>query len=308
MAKKAKWLSMAYFVFVILAIFLVISIVFLKKKETVSPVTLNLVPRSKTGVVLAFELNDILLTIDTKKMIQQIGFSRAMSYARSKKIGLSDVGAELSQIVYVTLHKVSENSVSKQNQVSAQASNQTPDCIRDWQAGRQSGSELKKIVLQKIEEHPEWFVNTLEQEIVSLLISNMLTPELFVSTLKIVPSGLDALVRYKNKNHTIIAFFNSDSDTFALLKETFPELFSLFDKIIVSCDTHQIKPDKKAYNFFLDRKKEYGETIILVEAEKNQYKAALSYGLESVLIPSKPGFLGLSFYPDFTVLDKKLSD
>jgi|GEM_PF-1174595 len=335
MAKRTRWLSIVYSLLAVTSILLVLYIVFSKnlfdsqqlyisnapvflpafekisfskktenKPHAITGVISNVIPRSKTGVVLVFELNAILLDVDTKKMIQEIGFSRIMAYARSKNIGFSSVGAELSRMVYVILHKISGDLVQEYDQVC----DHIPACLRDWQTGKQSGSELKKIVLQKTEEHAECFASTLEKDMVSMLISHMLTPESFVSSLKIVRSGLEALKRYKNKNHTIIAFFNSDPITVALLKEKFPELFSLFDGIIVSSDTHQVKPDKEAYAFFIDRKKEYGETIIFIEAEKNYYEAALSYGLEAILITQKSDFLGLNFYPDFTALDKKITE
>lgn len=280
--------------------------------KSVSPVSTqaifstNAVSASKTGITIVFDLNGVLLGVDAKKAFSEIGLSKILKYSSERNISFSSIEHELTKKVYEVFDAIQQ--VGKDCEALDPYGNVMPGMMCDWQMGRKSNSELKKQAIAAIQNHPEWFTCDIEKQLVQQIIIKMFTPELLVSTIKIVPEGLRFVEKCKQQGHTLMILSNWDAESFALLQEKLPELFTLFDDLIISGITHQTKPKREAYAPLVERKVKFNEEIIFIDDQKENIDAARALGLRGLLCTYKKGFLGLTSSPDFTTIEKQVAD
>lgn len=264
------------------------------------------IPASKTGITIVFDLNGVLLGVDAKKAFNEIGLSNILKYSSARNISFSSIEHELTKKVYEVFDAIQQTG----NDCHAldPYGNPMPGMMCDWQMGRKSNSELKAQAVKAIENHPEWFTSDIEKQLVQQIIIKMFTPELLVSTIKIMPEGLRFVEKCKKQGHTLMVLSNWDAESFALLQEKMPELFIHFDGLSVSGMTHQTKPKREAYAPLIERKSKFNEEIIFIDDQQENVDAARSLGLRGLLCTYKAGFLGFTSSPDFVLIEKQVAD
>lgn len=262
-------------------------------------------PASKTGIILAFDLHGVLLGVDAKRAFNEVGLSSVLKYASALNISFSQIEHELTKKVYGVFNTI--QSTGNDCNALDPYGNRMPGLMCDWQRGLKSNSELKAIIEKAIEAHPEWFAADIEKQLVHQIMVKMFTPELLVSTVKIIPEGLDFVKKCKEQGHTLIILSNWDPESFQLLQAKFPEFLILFDGMIVSGITHEAKPKREAYGLLIDRQKKYHEDILFIDDQKENVDAARKYGLQAIVCTSKPNFLGFTSAPDFLPIEKQVA-
>lgn len=268
------------------------------KRTAIAPADL---PASKTGVTLVFDLHGVLLGVDTKKAFNEIGLSKILKYSTTHGISFSQIESTLTEKVYSILDAIQPHNSPTPEDTSM------PALVAAWQQGLKSNNELKALVFAALEQHPEWFTSDVEKQLVQQVITKMFTPEQLIATVKIIPEGLAFVQRCKEKGHTLIILSNWDPESFELLETTHPELFSLFDAIMVSGFTHHLKPTADAFTPLATRKEKYHETIILIDDQEENITAAQNVGIQGILCPMKTSFFGFGETPDFARVEKMIT-
>src|SRR5207244_347899 len=101
-----------------------------------------------------------------------------------------------------------------------------------WLQGIMNTTEIRKLIEQEIDLHPEWFKCQAEKRTIQNTIRLIFTPEFFAQSRKISAAGIAFIKKCKREGHKIYALSNWDAESFVLLKQRYPELFDLFDGII----------------------------------------------------------------------------
>ncbi|MCX5925150.1 MAG: HAD-IA family hydrolase [Candidatus Dependentiae bacterium] len=277
----------------------------LVRNTYVSYVDISAIPASKTKITIAFDLGGVLLGIDTKKALDQMGSLNILKYMTQHKVSPISVKEELLKKVYEIFNTIQPggNSCEAQDPYG----NRMPAIMCDWQAGRKSNAELIAMVFHHIKQHPEWFTSSIEKELVESVIRKMFVPQLLASTITLIPEGLEYVKQCKKRGHTLMVLSNWDVESFELVKKKFPELFNLFDGVIVSGDTKQIKPEPAAYAFLVERIIKYDETVVFVDDQKENCQAASACGLKGIHYVPAPGFLGIGTKPNFEAVETYVS-
>lgn len=265
----------------------------------------SVVPVSETGVSLVFDLSGVLLDIDTKKALDEMGPFNILNYITQLKISPFAVKRELLKKVYEIL-----NAVQKEGndcQARDPYGNCMPGIMCEWQSGRKGNAECAALIADRIQQHPEWFASAIEKKLVELVIDKMFIPELLVSTIILVPEGLEYVKKCKNQGHRLFVLSNWDAESFELLLKKFPELFIHFDGIVTSGALKCMKPQPEAYALFVDRKNRYNETVIFIDDQKENTDAASGVGIQGIHYTKKTGFLGFSSNANFEYIEQQVT-
>ena len=99
--------------------------------------------------------------------------------------------------------------------------------------------------------HEGSFGSWAEESLVRALAELIFTPEYFIKTRSLVPDGIAFVKECKQAGHSLYILSNWDPYSFTILEKAYPELFELFDGIIISGDIGLIKPDPAIYQFLL---------------------------------------------------------
>jgi FMN phosphatase YigB (HAD superfamily) len=161
--------------------------------------------------------------------------------------------------------------------------NALPALMCAWLQGIITSSEIKLLTKQEIQSHPEWFECQAERRIIENVINMIFTPKLFINSRKVSPTGIAFIKRCKKEGHKIYGLSNWDAESFILLKNTYPELFDLFDGIIVSGQVHANKPHQAIYQALLNQYSLDPHNCWFIDDQKENILAAQKLGINAVL-------------------------
>jgi FMN phosphatase YigB (HAD superfamily) len=178
-----------------------------------------------------------------------------------------------------------------------------PQLIRDWLSGSMNTKELKAVIANFCNEHPEVFKNYAEKQLILAIANMMFTPERFVKTQTLNSEGL-AFARYcKEQGHDLYILSNWDAESFDLMLERYPELFELFDGILISGNAGCIKPDTRIYEILLESYNINPYDAIFIDDQQNNLYAAQKLGIHTILCAkSRSLYTPWSCNADFTTV------
>ena len=113
--------------------------------------------------------------------------------------------------------------------------------------------------------------------------SNWSAPDIekyFHSLVELDESVIELIKRLRKNNHVVMLSNCFSGFLDGVLKEH--ELYSLFDKIIVSCDVHMVKPNKDIYHYalsFFDG----CDSAVMIDDNFVNLEGAINAGIENVI-------------------------
>ena len=113
----------------------------------------------------------------------------------------------------------------------------------------------------------------------------------------------------KAQGHKVYLLSNWDAHSFPLMDARFPELFSLFDGIMISGETGLLKPDPTFFYELLDAYNLDTRSCIFLDDQKENIIAAQKMGIASALITQNQGLLVSSpdFAPAYDLVAQKMA-
>ena len=123
-----------------------------------------------------------------------------------------------------------------------------PQLMCEWMRGTQTPA----AILAKIEAEAKNRAPGLEIDLITSIARMIFTPELFIQTQHVVDEAVNFVRELKERGYKIYILSNFDAQSFRLLKEAHPELFSLFDGMVISGDVGLLKPDTAIYEHLLN--------------------------------------------------------
>lgn len=108
--------------------------------------------------------------------------------------------------------------------------------------------------------------------------------------LGVIDEGVQALKICKEHGKRCYVLSNYASDPFEESYQKHPEIFSLFDGIVVSARERLIKPDQRIYRCLIDRYRLDPERTLFIDDSSANVEAAMECGMQAVHFHS-PGVL-----------------
>lgn len=233
-----------------------------------------------------FDLGGVLVDTNKYASLRHMGMMNITQYSLYLRISPLRISAQIKITFFAILERTAE-LYNLDNSTLHHAYDEhggiLPYLMRAWLQGVMTTTEIRIILKEAIALHPEWFANKAEQRIIENLIAMVFTPEQFVATRKIYTAGIKFIKKCKRLGHNVYALSNWDTESFELLKKKHPELFDLFDGIIISGDVNALKPHATIYQALLTRYNLDPEHCWFIDDQKENILAAQQLGINAVL-------------------------
>ncbi len=227
---------------------------------------------------ILFNLNGVLLTEDTSKIVSKIGAARVATYA------LTHWCSPLDACLNV-LEKMGNEPDQKAPISFMFKERKMPRCIVEWQQGKCTYDEVQKKLISYIEKlHGDgFFASNSEKNITQNIIELVLNPREFSEVTKLIIPMTRLVQELKAKGYKLYIFANIAAEAMDAVKKAYPELIAQFDGIVTSSLAQAVKPEKKIFNHLFDTYKLDPKQCILVDNDQSMLDVAQTFGIQGVL-------------------------
>lgn len=204
-----------------------------------------------------FDIGGVLVDTAITKSFSMVGIFNVLKYFIILKLRRSPKGLKdkLQDKFFETLNNVARINKINTRPGKTVARDDTgrplPRLVVLWLKGKMSAEQVRTMSLEAIEKHPEWFDHPVEQKSIHNIVSLTFTPKKFIATRMIYQKMVDFVKQCKDNGHQVYILSNWDPESFALLQQTYPEVFNMFDGIVISGNVGKVKPHKKIYEELL---------------------------------------------------------
>lgn len=238
---------------------------------------------------LIFDLGGVLVNTNKRLSFQCMGITNTIQYCFHCRINPRNLSNLIQNTLFAILERIAQlynlNDHDNLHRAYDEHGNVLPYLMRAWLQGTMTCDEIRALITDTIALHPEWFTHKTECRIIENLLTMIFTPERFVATRKIDTAGITFIKKCKQQGHQIYVLSNWDSASFELLKQKYPELFSLFDGIIISGDVHALKPHKEIYQTLIERYQLDPQHCWFIDDQQENVKMAQELGIHGIIYP-----------------------
>ncbi len=216
-------------------------------KEIVSPTA------NSTKIAVIFDLGNVLITTSKKAAFDQIGAWKITKYLTCD----FKTPEAIPPILYDLLNKTRGQRIN--NSINDPYGNCLPDIFCEALTGKKTERECLTEVLQIIEKNKKHFCSKREWKIAKILAKFMFDSHTLCGLQIINKDALNLLRICVQRGHEVFIFSNFAPHAFDLIKDKFPEIFSLIpnDHIIVSGHIGHAKPNQDSYYELVNRLKKF---------------------------------------------------
>ena len=229
---------------------------------------------------IIFDLNDTLFTINKRKALSLLGFSNIMGYFLSGK-RTADLELKLFQLldtIYPQEHH------TNQDVVPMHKGKPMPVLMQGWMLGEITSQELIDIVMAHIERLSDegFFANKREERIITKAIMLLFDTQTRCDLYRPVKKAIKLVRQCKKLGHKVYLLSNMDSELIDLLRAKYPEIFELFDGVIISADLGHMKPHKEIYEHLLSHYHMDPSRTYFIDDEQENIAGAQRVGMQGI--------------------------
>lgn len=229
---------------------------------------------------IIFDLNDTLFTINKRKALSLLGFSNIMGYFLSGK-RTTDLELKLFQLLDTIYPPEKQNS---HDVVPTHKGKPMPVLMQAWMLGKLSSQELIDIVMAHIERlaHEGFFANKREERIITKAIMLLFDAQTRCDLYRPVKKAIKLVRQCKKLGHKVYLLSNMDNELINLLRAKYPEIFELFDGVIISADLGHMKPHKEIYEHLLATYHMDPSRTYFIDDEQENIAGAQRVGMQGI--------------------------
>ncbi len=185
------------------------------------------------------------------------------------------IGMDIKEEFFKLLHEIPAQST----QPMYNQSKKIPLIMADWMTGRDI-NEIKDLVEKAIEKSSHSnSIKNLFRSIAHLMFD--------AQTLANSQAPINAMAKLaknlKQKGYKLYVLSNWETDSYKLVRKQHPELFNLFDGIMVSGEEKMGKPNPEFYQKLLEKYHIDADQCLFIDDEINNTKAAQQLGIQSIV-------------------------
>jgi HAD superfamily hydrolase (TIGR01509 family) len=202
----------------------------------------------KTQAVL-FDLNGVLFRLGKMKSARHLGLGTTISY-----IFQGGKTEHLEEKFFKILHQLDPEHYPNEDLMPLHKEAVLPKIMRDWLTGTVNSYDAIIRVHNRIDylaSDTEFFANKTEVELLKKIATLVFDPEIRAEIYKPIKKGIELVRACKKRGHEVYLISNMDTQLIELLKKLHPEIFDLFDGIVISADIKTIKPYRDIYMYTL---------------------------------------------------------
>lgn len=165
-----------------------------------------------------------------------------------------------------------------------------PEIICKWQRGEIACEQILKQVEEKINDcdQKKLFSSVLEKEIIQKIVRIIFNPELLArQSFKRIKSGIALLEAFAKKRaerliDKLYILSNFEKETLAVMLRLYPDVFNLFDGIVISGDLGVMKPDQDIFEKLIKKFNLNPADCLFIDDQEENVKAAQAAGMTAV--------------------------
>ncbi len=232
-----------------------------------------------TGKSIIVPIAGTLLYEDTNEIAKRIGLARVSRYTLSHWKNPADV-------LFAALGAIAMQFDPTPESLKPLIYNghQMPYSFIELQIGNITHKVLLSRLLDSLEQlyNSGFFKSKLEYEIVVSIIEITIDPVSFIEVNKLNDDIITLLHQAQANGYNLVLATNTSVELFALIKQQYPELLTLFDGIITSADIKALKYEDK---FFISLKTLFNldfTQCIFIDGDQHTLDAAAKQGMNTV--------------------------
>ncbi len=252
-----------------------------------------------------FDIGGVLIDTDKIKSFSALGYTSVLNYF----IHLRRGPGAIKDKFYEVLHRVAKANKINQRPGKTIIRDDTgkplPRLMCLWLKGAMTCQQLRTMILECINNNPNWFDHPAEQQVVRNLVTMVFTPEEFIKTRKFHKKGIEFVKKCKREGHQVYILSNWDPESFELLKKQRPEFFALFDGIVISGNAGSCKPSKKIYKTLLKKYNLNPRDCWFIDDQKENIVAARKHKICSIWCKKKQSLFSAG--PNFSYVANQIA-
>jgi len=195
-----------------------------------------------------FDLGGVLMETNRKTAFVQIGITKLLRY-----IATLHNPRKIEEKLFQVLHEIRPLSPNAPKAYHPAGNILLPQILHDWLSGTYPVEQVRQEITTFIDERPDLFSGASECAVIRSLARMLFTPASMAKTQYPIKDGIAFVKKCKERGLTVFILSNFSAESFALVYEKHPELFSLFDEknIFISAHMGTIKPDPAIYHTVL---------------------------------------------------------
>jgi len=170
-----------------------------------------------------------------------------------------------------------------------------PAIMRHWQAGTIKAYDVIKMADEHIKKMDKigYFGSQYEKTLLQRIIHAMFDPKILANNVYPVEAGVQLLKKCaaarnpdgtkKNRN---IGCSNWDPLSYKLFREKYPDIFNLFDDVVISGDIQKVKPDEDFYRYIIEKFNLNPERSLLIDDQEVNAKGARKCNIGTLVLKS----------------------
>jgi len=235
---------------------------------------------------MIFDFGGVLFHTDKRVSFQHLGILNVAELSIRQRINPINLNCHIKTKLFATMNIIAQihNLIpAEHHQTYDEKGNPLPLLMCAWLQGHMTCAEIRLLIDKIFETHKDWFTCHAEQRIIKNLLYMIFTPQHFVNSQKLSPAALAFIKRCKKEGHKIYGLSNWDPESFVLLKEKHPQLFDLFDGIIISGHVKANKPHPPIYHALLNQYQLEAQHCWFIDDQKENVEAAQKIGINAVV-------------------------
>lgn len=233
---------------------------------------------SPKQLAIIFDLGGVVL--ETKSAMQFIGIPKLLAYAMTQNP--VTLPRTLKKALYDFFSELYERHPQEVN-AQDDHGEPIPQALCYWMKGTYTPEQLRTAVDQKLALREK----SIENSIIQAIAHMMFTPEKIAQTQQIVPETAELIKELKEQGYKLYVLSNFCSKSFTIIAERDPELFALFDGIVISGEIGLIKPDPNIYEHILSTHNIDPQTACFIDDQKVNLQVAQQFGIHPIHCGSK---------------------
>lgn len=243
---------------------------------------------------VVFDLGGVLFFPKTSAIVRKIGLRSLALYA----LGCRKNPLKIKSRLFTLLN---EAFISPINRPPVKAQDEHGNTLPYIMDAWLNGTAQSEKIITKFKEYllKNKTLKAIEKKIFYCLAKIIFNPMLFAKAQIVSSDGIFAIKELKKQGYQVYVLSNWPSDSFSIVKNKNPELFDLFDGILISGDCHINKPNPAIYQQLLLQFELFPEETVFIDDQLINVLAAQQCGIHAIVCPVK-GLLKKR--PDFSLI------
>lgn len=273
---------------IVVAFFVGIFSLFYDTRST-QPVSASALEK-KACKAIVFDLGGVVVDTCKKKMIWEIGPAILFDYWRHTKSSqeLLDMQKRLYEFI-----NAAHPSIHEGNQwgVKDGHGRELPQLFAEWLRGMKPNKELFDCVTEFANNNPDWFCHPSEKRMLIQASRTIFHPSSFLKTRKFFDEAVALIKECKERGFICYVVSNWDRESGKLMAKRNPEIFGLFDGIILSGNEQRVKPEPEIFSPITDVIP--AEKCVFLDDQRENIEIAEQLGFNTILVEHNNGIPNL---------------